>query len=135
MIRTLCLLALIVFVIGCEKTGGGRSRDQVDKPLLTSHEAYEILVKLPEVKSWMAGIKKPIWGSERSPADCRAAGEKRLTWTIVFEDNNYKYKGRRVCVVWRRFRIDAANADIYVQDTLDDAYITLREWRRGYRDF
>ena len=130
---TLCLLALIGLIVGCEKVGGsgGGSRNQADRPLLTSQEAYEILARLPEVKSWMAGAAEPIWGHERSPADCRAAGEKRLTWTIVFEDNDQG--GQRV--VWRRFRIDAANADIWVQDPLDDAYITLREWRRGYRDF
>ncbi len=129
--RTYCLLALIVLIVGCEKAVGRGSQGQANKPLLTRQAAYEILAKLPQVTSWMASAKDPIWGSERTPADCRAAGEKRLTWTIIFEDNDQG--GQRV--VWRRFRIDATNsADIWVQDPLDDTYITLREWRQGYRD-
>ncbi len=135
--RVILLLALVACVAGCEKKSarGAGGSGSGGGGLLSQNDAERVLLKLPEMDYWANNVRRrgrgkvrPVTAAERTPADCRADGDKRLTWQFYVGESHDTHM-----VLWNRFRVDAASGDIYVWDPLDDSYTTLVEWRRGYR--
>lgn len=139
--RVILLLALAACVAGCEKkstrgAGASGGSGSGGGGLLSQDDAELVLWKLPEVDHWANNVRRrgrgkvrPVTAAERTPADCRADGDKRLTWQFYAGESHGTHM-----VMWNRFRVDAASGDIYVWDPLDDSYMTLVAWRRGHRD-
>jgi len=134
--RLICPVLMVACIVGCKSVSAKPKPSAKPAPaLLERTDAKELLFKLPEVAAWQAGVRRhsrgkvtPVCRVEQTPDESRAAGDG-AAWHFYLGESHASHN-----VCWRRFRIDAANGDIHIQDPVDGAYITLMEWRRGYRD-
>ena len=132
------LLLLGVCVAGCERKGedgqSGERPASEGQGLLSREDARQLLWTLPEVTAWSNRVRResrgkymPIYNVERTPDDCRKAGDKRLVWIFCLEKQSSKEK-----VLWNRFQVDAASREIGVWDPFRGQYIPLAEWRQKH---
>jgi len=132
--NALLALPLALSLLGCDRNGR-ESPPRQDKPMIGREDAMQMIWRLPEVVAWTEQVKgqpggnvRPVCKLERTPTDCEAAGE-RPAWRFYFG-----VAAPTQTVLWNRFEVDSANGEIGVWDHVGDSYVTLVEWRRGYRD-
>lgn len=95
----------------------------------TKEQAMDALMALPELKSWSAYIEKTSGGKahgaliEYTPEPAIIKGKRY--WQFSFIENGSDAAHR-----WENFLVSQSDAEILVEDNVNDVNLTLAQWRK-----
>ncbi|MHC4563372.1 MAG: hypothetical protein ACYS8X_11430 [Planctomycetota bacterium] len=124
------MFAATLVLVGCrEKQTDGPSAAGAGAVSVAREQAHDVLWALPEIKAWAEYVRehdrRP--GTMVDPRDVIEI-DGRSYWSIRFLEHHPTH-----IVTWEWFLVDAATAEVFVQEMVNCEIVSLEQWQRDYK--